>query len=29
VDHGTPVDANVFVPEKDYGPFRPEPLEVI
>jgi proteasome lid subunit RPN8/RPN11 len=29
VEHGTPVDANVFVPEKDFGPFRREPLEVV
>ncbi|HEY6876123.1 MAG TPA: M67 family metallopeptidase [Candidatus Dormibacteraeota bacterium] len=29
VAQGKPVDANAFVAEKDGGPFRPEPLEVV
>lgn len=29
VHDGKPVDANCFVAERDGGPFRPEPLEVI
>ena len=28
VEHGVSVDAKAFLPEKDYGPFRSEPLEV-
>jgi proteasome lid subunit RPN8/RPN11 len=29
VEKGKPVDINAFVTEKDRGPFRPEPLEVV
>ena len=29
VADGKPVDANAFVAERDGGPFRPEPLEVV
>jgi proteasome lid subunit RPN8/RPN11 len=29
IEKGRAVDANAFVAEKDGGPFRPEPLEVI
>lgn len=29
VEKGSPVDTNAFVTEKDHGPFRPEPLEVV
>src|SRR5438270_14009534 len=29
VEGGKPVDANAFVAEKDGGPFRSEPLEVV
>ena len=29
VANGKPVDAHAFVAEKDGGPFRPEPLEVV
>ena len=29
VAQGKPVDAKAFVAEKDGGPFRPEPLEVV
>ncbi len=29
VENGSPADANAFVAEKDGGPFRPEPLEVV
>ncbi len=29
IHSGNPVDANAFVADKDGGPFRPEPLEVV
>ena len=29
IENGNPVDANGFVADKDGGPFRPEPLEVV
>lgn len=29
VENGSPAAANAFVAEKDGGPFRPEPLEVV
>ena len=29
IEDGKPVDANGFVADKDGGPFRPEPLEVV
>lgn len=29
VAQGKPVDANAFVADKDGGPFRPEPLEIV